>query len=345
MDPPRTSLCPGYTQVSTFSAALLSPRSKASSLERDPNIYSPDDDGEGAGDGEEEYEEEVEYVVLDLGNIEPTLVPSSSTYRLIGLDTPTPFLQLSGTIFQGRQESLLGSELIFTDDKESTTSGQKKRGVTHVSTTSKRIAFKEVQLRPKDKDTSQPQRSQATEHVESGGGGSILLEEEGLEDDNQDENLEYTDDGDMDVDDALEYVDLSQAGPSISLATPASVPGLSSASPSPEMPSTSAPISSFISSVASPTITGKGKGKDTTPGLRSLHGQREASVVEDVPIDPALRIDRLTGISPPLTRAPRGSKKAMSGGREGAANGSTAVAGKGKGKAKEDVADIDTAGG
>lgn len=34
---------------------------------------------------EDEYEsgEEVEYVTLDLGTIEPTLVPSSSTYRLI----------------------------------------------------------------------------------------------------------------------------------------------------------------------------------------------------------------------------------------------------------------------
>jgi len=89
-----------------------------------------------AADEDLEYEEEVEYVVLDLGNIEPTLVPSSSTYRLIvrlffaswpsvwadekslqGLDTPTPFLQLSGTILRGRHDNLLGSELIFSDDK------------------------------------------------------------------------------------------------------------------------------------------------------------------------------------------------------------------------------------
>jgi general transcription factor 3C polypeptide 6 len=40
--------------------------------------------------GDEEYEqvdgdivEEVMYVTLDLGNTEPTLVPSSSTYRII----------------------------------------------------------------------------------------------------------------------------------------------------------------------------------------------------------------------------------------------------------------------
>ena len=48
------SLCPGYKQVEAFGP-------------------------------EEEYEEdeEVSYVVLDLGNVEPTLVPTSSTYRLI----------------------------------------------------------------------------------------------------------------------------------------------------------------------------------------------------------------------------------------------------------------------
>jgi hypothetical protein len=48
-----TSLCPGYKQVESF---------------------GPD----------EEYEdEEVCYVTLDMGNVEPTLVPSSSSYRLI----------------------------------------------------------------------------------------------------------------------------------------------------------------------------------------------------------------------------------------------------------------------
>ena len=52
--PVPTTLCPGFTHVEEF----------------DPN---------------EEYErgEEVSYVTFDLGNIEPTLVPSSSTYRLI----------------------------------------------------------------------------------------------------------------------------------------------------------------------------------------------------------------------------------------------------------------------
>ena len=47
------SFCPGYAQVDEF------------------------------GPDEEYEEEEVSYVILDLGRTEPTLLPSSSTYRLI----------------------------------------------------------------------------------------------------------------------------------------------------------------------------------------------------------------------------------------------------------------------
>lgn len=52
-----TSLCPGYKNVDAFNSS--------------DDYYSDDD------------ENDVSYVTLDLGNIEPTLVPSSSTYRLI----------------------------------------------------------------------------------------------------------------------------------------------------------------------------------------------------------------------------------------------------------------------
>ena len=63
--PAPTSLCPGFRQVEEF----------------DPN---------------EEYEsgEEVSYVTFDLGNIEPTLGPSSSTYRLIVSEPEIPPLRL-----------------------------------------------------------------------------------------------------------------------------------------------------------------------------------------------------------------------------------------------------------
>ena len=122
-----SGLFPGYTQVEKF---------------------GPDEDYE-AHDGE--VEEEVEYVTLDLGTVQPTLVPSSSTYRLVvspflklrvlvrltcighvfqGLDTHTPFLQLSGTMLKGQHVSLLGTELLFTESTgEYATAGNCGRGV------------------------------------------------------------------------------------------------------------------------------------------------------------------------------------------------------------------------
>ncbi|KZT20709.1 hypothetical protein NEOLEDRAFT_1140426 [Neolentinus lepideus HHB14362 ss-1] len=110
------SLFPGYRQV---------------------DIFEPDE--------EYEDEEEVSYVTLDMGSIDPTLVPSISSYRFIGLDTPTPFVQLGGSIFKGHHNDLLGTEMLFTDDDEP---GQ--RGVRYVGSSERRICFKEVQLKPRE---------------------------------------------------------------------------------------------------------------------------------------------------------------------------------------------------
>ncbi|OSX62927.1 hypothetical protein POSPLADRAFT_1046307 [Postia placenta MAD-698-R-SB12] len=123
---PGISLCPGYHQVDAFG----------------PNE-------------EYESEEEITYVTLDLGAVEPTLVPSSSSYRLIGLDTPTPYLQLSGTIFKGQHQSLLGTELLFTDADDDHPDRTKK-SLVPVGTTEQRIRFKQVELREK-KEASSPE--------------------------------------------------------------------------------------------------------------------------------------------------------------------------------------------
>ncbi|PBK83365.1 hypothetical protein ARMGADRAFT_861494, partial [Armillaria gallica] len=69
------------------------------------NQFGPDDDYE--------EEEEIFYVTLELGNVEPALIPSSDSYYLVDLDTPTPFLQLVGTVLKGRHKTLLGTELLF----------------------------------------------------------------------------------------------------------------------------------------------------------------------------------------------------------------------------------------
>jgi len=120
-----SSLFPGYKQVQSFS----------------PDAECEQHDGE--------VEEEVEYVTLDLGSVEPTLVPSTSSYRLIGLDTPTPFLQLSGTILKGQHQTILGTELLFTEAKDDV-HDRGKRSLVHVGTTEKRIRFREVELKPKN---------------------------------------------------------------------------------------------------------------------------------------------------------------------------------------------------
>ncbi|KZT65688.1 hypothetical protein DAEQUDRAFT_731110 [Daedalea quercina L-15889] len=99
-------------------------------------------------DEEYESEEEVAYVTLDLGAVEPALVPSSSSFRLIGLDTSSPFLQLSGTVFKGQHQRLLGTELLFADAKEDN-SDRTRKPLIHVGTSEQRIRFKEVEVKAK----------------------------------------------------------------------------------------------------------------------------------------------------------------------------------------------------
>ncbi|TFY71355.1 hypothetical protein EVG20_g1646 [Dentipellis fragilis] len=88
----RESLVPGYRQVESF---------------------GPDEDYERTAEGD--IEEEVCYVTLDLGNVEPTLVPSSSTYRLI----------------------------VNSADAS-------QKSVVHLVNTEQRVQFKEVELKPKN---------------------------------------------------------------------------------------------------------------------------------------------------------------------------------------------------
>ncbi|KAK7460681.1 hypothetical protein VKT23_009396 [Stygiomarasmius scandens] len=137
----RETLVPGYKQVEEF---------------------GPDEEYE-------DEEEEVVYVTFDLGSIEPTLIPSSSEYRVIGLDTPNPFLQLSGTILKGRHESLLGTELLFTEVKDD--EDRSKRHLSFVSTTEQRVHFKEVQLVPKRSVSPSPTESSTTTNAKKNAKG------------------------------------------------------------------------------------------------------------------------------------------------------------------------------
>ncbi|KAK0234796.1 hypothetical protein EDD85DRAFT_845391, partial [Armillaria nabsnona] len=108
------SLCPGYHQVTQL---------------------GPDDDYE-------EEEEEIFYVTLELGNVEPSLIPICDSYHLVGLDTPTPFLYLAGTVLKGRHETLLGTELLFSEHYPDL-------GVSYIQSIRQRIFFREVRLEEK----------------------------------------------------------------------------------------------------------------------------------------------------------------------------------------------------
>ncbi|KAF9050831.1 hypothetical protein BDZ89DRAFT_593171 [Hymenopellis radicata] len=135
-------LCPGYTQVDTF---------------------GPDDDYDD--------EEEVVYVTLDLTDVDASLIPSSKAYRLMGLDTPNPFMQLSGTILKGAYCSVMGSELIFVEDAKSAkghsrgdedtmgldmdvkaedNASGRKDAIRYLTSCEQRVSFSDVRLYRKD---------------------------------------------------------------------------------------------------------------------------------------------------------------------------------------------------
>ncbi|EJD00331.1 uncharacterized protein FOMMEDRAFT_159005 [Fomitiporia mediterranea MF3/22] len=107
---------------------------------------------------DEDYDDELEecYVTLDLGSVDQTLVPNSAAYRLIGLDTPNPLLQISGTIMRGYHRTLIGTELIFKDaTDESELPSQSD--IQYFTSTDRRIVFREVELKPKSAEPTSQQ--------------------------------------------------------------------------------------------------------------------------------------------------------------------------------------------
>ncbi|KAK0218894.1 hypothetical protein IW262DRAFT_1462465 [Armillaria fumosa] len=98
------SLCPGYHQVTQF---------------------GPDD--------HYEEEEHTFYVTLELGNVEPTLILSCDWSSV---------LSLAGTVLKGWHETLLGTELLFSDREDA---------VFYMESTRQRICFREVRLEEKGK--------------------------------------------------------------------------------------------------------------------------------------------------------------------------------------------------
>ena len=76
--------------------------------------------GDEADEAEEDDEYEDVYVVLELAGVEQQYLASCDSYSIIGLDTPTPMLQVGNATFRGTHEEQLGTSLVFSDDKELT---------------------------------------------------------------------------------------------------------------------------------------------------------------------------------------------------------------------------------
>ncbi|SJL06804.1 uncharacterized protein ARMOST_10146 [Armillaria ostoyae] len=81
------------------------------------------------------------YSTLELGNVEPVLIPSCDSYHLV-----VSAFSLAGTVLKGRHETLLGTELLF-----SATEHSPEDAVSYMESTRQRICFREVQLEEKGK--------------------------------------------------------------------------------------------------------------------------------------------------------------------------------------------------
>jgi hypothetical protein len=157
-------LVPGFRQVDTFDS---------------DECYERDEQGRVI--------EEISYVTLDLGAVEPTLVPSSSTYRLIVrgrlLIHPSRLTPCRAWIRQARSSSSLAQFFrVHTSHSSALSSSsprkkvlshlihvsvsliptisdlhdQARRKVSHLANTSQRIRFKQVEVQPKDAPPEQP---------------------------------------------------------------------------------------------------------------------------------------------------------------------------------------------
>jgi hypothetical protein len=93
---------------------------------------------------EDEFEYTKEYVILDTGprtSTQTLLSASSSGVKLIGMDTPTPFLRIGGLMFKGKHDLNVGSDMIFKDGKH----GKELVGVNE-----RRTMFSRVSLHKKE---------------------------------------------------------------------------------------------------------------------------------------------------------------------------------------------------
>ncbi|KAH8551330.1 hypothetical protein BGW37DRAFT_493251 [Umbelopsis sp. PMI_123] len=109
---------------------------------------------------------ETQYILLDLEDNAPEDIlettEANGGYSLIGLDTPTPYLQLGSEIYKGEFDETIGSNLFLEKVPKgesdyllnATNEGSQPFNFSYVGSTSKTIKFRRVNLKKKDESIS-----------------------------------------------------------------------------------------------------------------------------------------------------------------------------------------------
>lgn len=122
----------------------------------------------------DDEEEETVYLSLELGAVDPHLLSHCASMRLVGLETPTPFLQLGDSVYRGLHVSTLGTELVF-DDATPDASTRSIRPFAHIE---HKVLFNPVSLVPRRDPVTEPgaaslrARDQETADGSASGSGS-----------------------------------------------------------------------------------------------------------------------------------------------------------------------------
>lgn len=93
---------------------------------------------------DEEFVYEKEYIVLDTSAENTSSIASSASaggIKLIGMDTPTPYLRVGTMVFKGKHDVNVGTDMIFVAGK----SGEKEL----VALSEKKTLFSRVMLQRK----------------------------------------------------------------------------------------------------------------------------------------------------------------------------------------------------
>ncbi|KAG9085515.1 hypothetical protein FRC06_003568 [Ceratobasidium sp. 370] len=100
----------------------------------------------------DDEEDETVYLALELGQVDPSLIPHCTSMRLVGLETATPFLQLGGSVFRGSHVSTLGTELVFHDASPD----RATRSIRPYAQVEHKVLFNPVILTPKSVPAPEP---------------------------------------------------------------------------------------------------------------------------------------------------------------------------------------------